>query len=98
MVVGIAGIPAGFMWFAYTIASALGLEMYHRLWLNEPGVTVALLFGAWVGGKAGQAVAALLERRTFRRAEADGAIPRAESLWNALTEGIEDLTREYEVV
>jgi hypothetical protein len=98
MVVGILGIPAGFVWLAYTITAALGLEMFHRLWLHEPAVTVALLFGAWVGAKAGQALAALIERRMLRRAELEGSVPRAESLWKALTDGIEDITREYEVV
>jgi len=98
MVVGILGVPAGFVWLAYTVGTRLGLEMFHRLWLHEPGVTLALLFGAWVGGKVGQRVAALIEKRTFKRAEAEGALPRIEALWKALTEGIEDLTRKYDVV
>ena len=98
MIAGILGVPAAFVWFSYTIASALGLEIFHRLWLNEIGIALAFLFGAWVGAKAGQVLAALIEKRTFRRAEAEGALPKAESLWKALTQGIEDITREYEVV
>jgi hypothetical protein len=43
-------------------------------------------------------LAVLIERRTVRRAEAEGALPRAESLWEALTEEIEGIAKEYEVV
>jgi hypothetical protein len=42
MVAGILGVPGGFVWLVYTIAKALGLEMFHRLWLHETGVTLAL--------------------------------------------------------
>ena len=86
------------MWLGYTIARAAGLEMFHQLWLSETGIALALLIGSWVGGKAGRALAALIEKRTFNRAEAEGALPRMESLWEALTQGIEDLTREYNAV
>ncbi len=98
MIAGMLGVPAGFVWLGYTTASALGLEMFHRLWLNELGIALALLLGAWVGAKAGTAMAASIEKRTFRRADAQGALPRAESLWQALTEGIEDIVQDYAVV
>ena len=98
MIAGILGVPAGFVWLVYTIARAWGLEMYHQLWLHETGVTLALLAGAWLGGKAGQALATSIERRTMRRAEADGTLPRAESLWDALMLDVGELTKEFEVV
>lgn len=98
MIIGIVGIPAAFFWLGYLFTKSLGLEMFHRLWLNEPGVTLALLFGAWVGGKSGQKVAAVIEQRTVSKAQTQGSLPRAESLWKALTEGIEDIARDYEVV
>ena len=92
MITGILAVPAAAVWLGYTITKALGLEMVHRLWLNEPGVTLALIFGAWIGGKAGQAASTVVDKRTFRRAEAQGALPRAESLWTALTAGIDEIT------
>jgi hypothetical protein len=98
MTAGVVGIPVGLVWFAYTLARSLGLEMLHRLWLNEMGIALAFLLGAWVGGKVGRALAAIIEKHTFRRAEAEGVIPRMESLWDGLTERIAELTREYEMV
>ena len=98
LVAGLLGIPAGLVWLAYTIARNLGLEMLHRLWLNEIGVALVLLLGAWVGDKAGRVVAASIEKRAFDRAEAEGTLPRLESLWDALTQGIEEISREYQVM
>jgi hypothetical protein len=98
MLAGMVAVPAGFVWLAYRIATALGLELIHRLWLNETGVTVAALLGAWVGRKAGTAVAGWVDKRTISRAEAEGVLPRIESLWSDLTEAVDDITREYESV
>jgi hypothetical protein len=98
MTAGLLSVPAGLVWLGYTIAKAAGLEVVHQLWLSETGIALALLFGSWVGGKAGRTLAAFIEKRTLDRAEADGALPRMESLWKALTEGIEHITREYEVM
>lgn len=98
MTAGLVGTPVVLVWLAYTIARSLGLEMIHHVWLNEVGLAIAFMLGAWVGGKAGRALAALIEKRAFKRAEAGGALPRMESLWEALTQEIERMTQEYGVV
>jgi hypothetical protein len=98
LVAGLLAIPAGLVWLAYTIARNLGLEMFHRVWLNEIGVALFLLLGAWVGDRVGRVVAASIEKRAIDHAEAAGTLPRLESLWSALTLGIDELSREYEVM
>jgi hypothetical protein len=98
MTAGVMGIPVLLVWSAYTLARSFGVEMFHRLWLNEMGLAMAFLAGAWVGGKAGRALATFIEKRAFKRAESGGALPRMESLWEALTQEIETLTREYQVL
>ena len=97
-VAGIVGVPAGLIWFGYTVARALGLEVFHQLWLSEFGIGLAVLVGAWVGAKTGRALSTSIDKRASRRAEVNGVLLRAESLWKALLEAIDEITGEYEVV
>jgi hypothetical protein len=48
--------------------------------------------------QAWAALAAGIEKRAFNRAEAQGAIPRMVALWDGLTVGIAEITREHEIV
>jgi hypothetical protein len=72
--------------------------MFHQLWLSEFAIGLAVIVGAWVGGKAGRVLSTSIDKQTFRQAEVNGALPRAESLWKALLEAIDQITGEYEAV
>ena len=74
------------------------LNAYHHAVIPIGLTIIILTFGAWCGGKLGARLGITVENMAIRKAEAKGVTTEAESIWEALTRKLDDVTSRYEKV